>query len=108
MNRNSPVLLLIALIGIALAPVSHLGAQGASTTSQPSALGTLTGTVRNSATGRTLEGARVFLQGANREVFTDEQGTFRFTNVPPGQAMIEVTYTGLDTVSMAVAVGAGM
>ena len=108
MNRNSPVLLLIALIGFALAPVSHLGAQGASTTSQPNALGTLTGTVRNSATGRTLEGARVFLQGANREVFTDEQGTFRFTNVAPGQAMIEVTYTGLDTVSMAVAVGAGM
>ena len=107
MNRKKTVPPLIALIGLALAPAPHLGAQGAATTSQANALGVLTGTVTNAATGRTLEGARVYLQGANREVFTDEQGGFRFANVAPGQVVIEVTYTGLDTVSMTVGVTGG-
>ena len=31
----------------------------------------LTGTVTNQATGRTLEGVRVAIKGANSEVFTD-------------------------------------
>src|SRR5688572_11496193 len=39
---------------------------------------TLTGVVTNSATGRTLEGARVVLQGTGREAFTDSQGVYRF------------------------------
>ena len=107
MNRRKTVPPLIALIGLALAPTPHLGAQGAVTTSEANALGVLTGTVTNSATGRNLEGARVYLQGANREVFTDDQGSFRFANVAPGQVVIEITYTGLDTVSMTVGVVGG-
>ncbi|MBI4625201.1 MAG: hypothetical protein HY736_18525, partial [Verrucomicrobia bacterium] len=37
---------------------------------------TLTGTVTNSATGRTLEGARVVIKNTEREVITDSQGVY--------------------------------
>jgi len=107
MNRKNNLPTLITLISLVLAPTPLLLAQGASSTSESSALSVVTGTVKNAATGRTLEGARVYLKGPNREVYTDEQGIFRFPNVAPGQVMIEVTYTGLDPVAMAVDVGAG-
>lgn len=67
----------------------------------------LTGTVTNSATGRALEGARVSLQGLNREVLTDSQGNYRFEDVAPGSVTLAVTYTGLDTTSTPVTVAAG-
>ena len=107
MNRKKNLPSLIALIGLVFAPATLLVAQGAPSTSETNTLSVLTGTVKNAATGRTLGGARVHLKGPNREVYTDEQGIFRFPNVVPGQVMIEVTYTGLDPVTMAVDVVAG-
>ena len=65
----------------------------------PAALAeTLTGTVTNTATGQNLEGARVVLQGTNREVFTDSQGVYRLPDVAPGNVVLSVSYTGLTTV----------
>jgi iron complex outermembrane receptor protein len=58
---------------------------------------TLTGSVTNAATGATLEGARVVIQGTNRESITDAIGTYRFDNVPPGSVTLSVSYTGLTT-----------
>lgn len=69
--------------------------------------GTVTGTVTNSATGGTLEGARVVLQGTNREVTTDSFGGYRITNVPPGPVVLSVSYTGLKTVDVPVTVETG-
>ena len=43
---------------------------------------TVTGTISNSATGQNLEGARVGLKGTAREAITDNQGVYRFDNVP--------------------------
>src|SRR4051812_31532732 len=68
---------------------------------------TLTGTVTNSATGRTLEGARVVLTGTGREAVTDITGTYRFDNVPAGNATLSVSYTGLNTLEVPVQVSAG-
>lgn len=55
----------------------------------------VSGTVTNSATGATLEGARVVLKGTGIETTTDSLGIYRFDSVPPGNAVVVVTYTGL-------------
>ena len=57
--------------------------------------GGITGLVTNSATGATLEGARVVLMGTGREVTTDNLGYFRFDRVPAGSVVLSVQYTGL-------------
>src|SRR5258706_687706 len=74
-----------------------------------SALGqeTLTGTVTNEATGRTLEGATVAIKGTTREVVTDRLGAYRFDNVAPGSVTLSVSYTGLTTAEVSVSVATG-
>ena len=67
----------------------------------------LTGTVTNSATGRTLEGARVAIKGAKVEVNTDSQGVYYLANIGPGNTALTVSYTGLNTVDLTVAVRTG-
>ena len=57
----------------------------------------LSGTVINAATGRVLEGARVAIQGAGREILTDEQGIYRLVDLPVGPQILSVSYTGLDS-----------
>lgn len=66
----------------------------------------VTGTVTNSATGATLEGARVVLKDKGLETTTDSQGVYRFENVPAGSAVLVVTYTGLSPSESAVDVSA--
>ena len=68
---------------------------------------TLTGTVSNAATGQNLEGARVVLKGTGRETLTDNQGVYRFDNVPPGGAVLQVSYTGLQPVEQTVQISGG-
>ena len=64
------------------------------------------GTVTNTATGATLEGARVVLQPGGREVTTDALGVYRFDNVAPGTVTLSVFYTGLTRQDVSVAVSA--
>ena len=75
----------------------------------PSALAqaTLLGTVTNSATGRTLEGARVTVQGTSREEITDKEGFYRFANITPGSAVLTVSYTGLNPFEVRLEIQAG-
>jgi iron complex outermembrane recepter protein len=68
---------------------------------------TLVGTVTNAATGRALEGARVIIDGTDRELLTDSQGEFRFEGLPAGQVTVTASYTGLDPKSVQVAVQPG-
>lgn len=67
---------------------------------------TLIGTVTNAATGQNLEGARVVLQGTGREAVTDSQGVYRLDDVQPGAAVLQVSYTGLQTVNTPLTVPA--
>lgn len=67
----------------------------------------LTGIVTNSATGRTLEGARVTIEGTGREAVTDQQGVYSFENIPSGLYALTVTYTGLETAKAGAEVKAG-
>jgi iron complex outermembrane recepter protein len=68
---------------------------------------TLTGVVTNAATGQNLEGARVVLKGTGREAFTDSQGVYRFSDVPPGTTVLQVSYTGLTAVEAPAEIVAG-
>lgn len=78
-----------------------------SLTSAALAQNVVSGTVTNAATGRALEGARVVIEGTNREVLTDGLGHFRLDDVPAGNVSLAVSYTGLDTATIPVAVQAG-
>ena len=69
---------------------------------------TLTGTVSNAATSRSLEGATVTIKGTNREATTDREGAYRFENVSPGSVTLSVAYTGLTTVDVPVVVTSGV
>lgn len=66
----------------------------------------LTGTVTNSATGRTLQGARVVIKNANLETDTDTQGVYRFENVSAGNALMTVSYTGLSSTDVSLVITA--
>ena len=71
------------------------------------AQGTLIGTVTNSATGRTLEGARVEIRNTNFEALTDSLGVYRFANLPAGNVTLRVSYTGLSDADVSVAIAPG-
>ena len=74
----------------------------------PAVAESLTGTVTNSATGRTLQGARVAIKAANVEATTDTQGVYRFENLPSGNIVVSVSYTGLSTSDVSVAIASGV
>jgi iron complex outermembrane receptor protein len=69
--------------------------------------GTVTGRVSFAASGEYLELARVTLEGAGREAFTDSAGAYLFAEVPAGDARIRVFYTGLPGETATVVVAAG-
>ncbi len=105
MKLKNPLALLFAWLGLALAPAQTVAAAESSPSSVSPT--TLSGLVTNSATGRTLEGALVVIQGTGRQALTDNQGVYRFTDVAAGSATLSVSYTGLTTVEIPVVVAAG-
>jgi iron complex outermembrane recepter protein len=69
--------------------------------------GTINGRVFNPATGEYVRNAEVRLEGTNKLVTTESDGSFTFENVPSGQATVSVTYTGYNTAKVNVTVPAG-
>ena len=61
----------------------------------PAGAAAITGRVQNAATGQYLNNARVVVKGTDVVAFTDETGSYRLTNVPPGSVVLEVFYTGM-------------
>jgi len=68
--------------------------------------GRIVGRVQNAATYSNLGGASVQLTGANVHAITEPDGTFSII-APAGNYNLAVSYTGLDPVTVAVAVEAG-
>ena len=66
----------------------------ASTVAVQEPYATVTGTVRDSATGRPLAGAMVFLTGSQLRSFTSDSGAYRLTGVPPGTYAVRVALIG--------------
>jgi TonB-dependent receptor len=72
-----------------------------------SSTGTLAGRVYDSATGRSLQGAIVRVQGTSGIDYTTVDGRFHIAGVPAGSVTLEVEYIGLDTHSQQVTVRPG-
>lgn len=72
-TKTASALLLCAVALCATALPSAHATQSGSPALSPGLRPTLIGTVTNQATGRTLEGARVVLQGTGRETLTDRK-----------------------------------
>ena len=80
--------------------------QSAANLQAGAAVGTVTGSVLNVATGTYLADAIVTVPGTNQSVATDRQGRYEL-RLPAGPASLVVTYTGLNPKTVAVNVTAG-
>jgi len=98
-DRVIAVVPLLALAALTLLPVA-VRAQGGGT-------GTITGRVLNEGTGQYLSNAEITVGGTNIDVNSEDGGFFTIPNVPAGTAQVTVKYSGLDTVTSSVPVGAG-
>src|SRR5258706_7326 len=67
----------------------------------------ITGRVSNAATHSFLEGAVVELVGTNRTAVTDREGYYEFTGLPGEQAVLKVSFTGLDSQQVTVSLRPG-
>ena len=76
---------------VGLLAIAELPAQ-----SNTSATGTVTGQVFNASTDTALRNARVTISGDSREVITDSDGGFLFTDVPAGDVRVTVSYIGFE------------
>ena len=63
--------------------------------------------MQHALTGNYLNNARISVRGTNREVFTNETGAFVLHDLPPGESVLDVFYTGLDPQSITVQVSPG-
>src|SRR5437588_12727140 len=69
--------------------------------------GTISGRVLDGTSGHYLNNARITVEGANRDVFTNALGEFQIANLPPGDVVLRVFYTGQEVQTATVAVSAG-
>lgn len=69
--------------------------------------GTITGRVLNEATGQYLRNAEVKVVGTEVTAISGDGGVYRLLGVPPGQARVAASYTGLDAKEITVGVAAG-
>src|SRR5687768_4246252 len=69
--------------------------------------GTIQGRVFNPVSKEYVRNAEVRLEGTQQVVFTENDGSFQFLNVPAGEARITVTFTGYNTINETLTVSAG-
>jgi len=69
--------------------------------------GTIAGKVTERQTQRPLTGAQVRILGGTRGAVTDDSGSFRIVNVPPGTVQLSVVRIGYGPQSRTVTVTAG-
>jgi iron complex outermembrane recepter protein len=74
---------------------------------QATSPGTIEGRVFNTRNGEFLERARVTVEAAGLETFSDATGQYRLSNVPPGSVNVKVFFTGLDVQTTTVSVAPG-
>ena len=106
LRHRLPIALLIGWLAVGQAAPSLSGAVGSPSGANAAHTGTLNGRAQNRATGAYLEGARVTLQPSQQSTLTERDGSFRFSQLPPGQYRVSVSYTGLDSQTNSVVVAA--
>jgi len=89
---------LLCLLALAFAPVGLRAQPGT---------GSIAGAVSNQSTRLFLDRAEIKIDGTNRTVLTDRDGTYALTGLAAGTYDLVVSYTGLDTERRRVTVSAG-
>ncbi len=69
--------------------------------------GTISGRIVNPVTGEYVRNAEIAIRGTSLTAISADDGTYRLTGVPPGEAMVTVNYTGYAPVAVPVPVTAG-
>jgi iron complex outermembrane recepter protein len=69
--------------------------------------GSISGTVFNTNTRKSLERAEVSIEGTRTYILTDNLGNFRITGLRPGSYVLSARYAGLDDAQQTVVVTAG-
>ncbi len=105
MKRKSPFSLLAGWLALAFVPTAGIDAAESRTPS--AATGTVSGFVRNEATGTYLEGAQVSVEPGGGATLSSRDGRFTLPAVPAGRQTLVVAYSGLETKSLPVHVEAG-
>jgi TonB-dependent receptor len=79
----------------------------AALTAQAQTTGSIQGRVFNPVTKEYVNNAEIKLEGTNQVTYSESDGSFRFENVPAGQASVSVSFTGYNTVKESFTVTAG-
>jgi iron complex outermembrane receptor protein len=74
---------------------------------QKAGTGSITGRVYNPVSKEFVRDAEVRLEGTNQIDYTENDGSFQFTNVPAGSATLTITYTGYNPVKETFTVTTG-
>ncbi len=92
MKKILPGLLLaLPILLLTLLTVSRLSAQSPGVT--------LSGSVRDSATGKPIPGVSVFLNSTSKGTVTHDDGNFALYDIPPGRYQIIVSAIGYATLA---------
>jgi iron complex outermembrane receptor protein len=92
---------------VSITTLVFLSAFAVSLAAQTATSGTITGRVHDNTALRSLERARITVEGTRREVFTDAFGEYRLRDLPAGPVTLRVFYTGLEPQTATVNVAAG-
>jgi iron complex outermembrane recepter protein len=90
----------IAWLCAALASIAAFGQSSAST-------GTIRGRIFNPATDAYVRNAEIQVEGTNLVTYSADDGTYVLTNVPAGDVRLSVMYTGYESETVQLTVGAG-
>jgi iron complex outermembrane recepter protein len=85
-RSTRPLFSLLFLIALCLACVGRAA---------DAATGIIEGRVLNARTGEYVANARIAVEGTSLETFTDSDGNYRLTHVPPGTVRLKTFFTGL-------------
>lgn len=88
----------LCLLAILVAPVASAAEGG---------VGIIEGYTTNAATGLPIARARIIVRPAFQETLTDDEGYYRFTGIPSGEAQLEITYLGFNKQNATVTVTPG-
>jgi hypothetical protein len=85
---------ILPILSLVLLNVWRLSAQ--------SPASTLSGSVRDSATGKPIAGVSVFLNSTSKGTVTHNDGNFTLTGIPPGRYQLIVSAIGYATIAMEI------
>lgn len=95
------------LMLFALVPRSAVAVEPGESAQSSRAESSISGRVKNAASGQYLGKARISLRGTDHVTYTDDFGSYRFVGVAPGAVTLDVFYTDLDPVAVPLTLAAG-